>query len=93
MAVGNSEPLAAGVVPAPRRSERVQAQLFATLLRRDIKTMQRKVVQAELTLRNRCEAADYVEPPERLVTVRERLAEARRMLGAWRIRTGRASAR
>lgn len=78
----DGEPLPANVIPLPRRSERVQAQLFATLLRRDIATMKRKVAQAESAWEQRCESDGYVEPPKRLVVVRERLCEARRMLSA-----------
>lgn len=76
------ESLTANIIPFSRRSERVQAQLFAKLLRRDIETMTRKVTKAESTWQRRCEAAGYVEPPKRLVIVRERLTEARRMLTA-----------
>jgi len=63
-------------------SERVQAQLFAKALRRDIETMKRKVTKAEAAWQRRCAADGYVDPPKRLVVVRERLAEARRMLSA-----------
>jgi hypothetical protein len=64
------------------RSERVQAQLFAKALRRDIDAMKRKVTKAESAWQQRCAAEGYVDPPKRLVVVRERLAEARRMLSA-----------
>lgn len=74
--------MTANVIPVSRRSERVQAQLFAKLLRRDIETMKRKVVKAESAWQKRCESQGYVEPPTRLVIVRERLTEARRMLSA-----------
>jgi len=74
--------LTANVIPVSRRSERVQAQLFAKLLRRDIETMKRKVIKAESAWQKRCESEGYVEPPKRLVIVRERLTEARRMLSA-----------
>ena len=74
--------MTANVIPVSRRSERVQAQLFAKLLRRDIETMKRKVVKAESAWQKRCESEGYVEPPTRLVIVRERLTEARRMLSA-----------
>ncbi len=74
--------MTANVIPVSRRSERVQAQLFAKLLRRDIESMKRKVVKAELAWQKRCESEGYVEPPKRLVIVRERLTEARRMLSA-----------
>jgi hypothetical protein len=76
------EPLTASTGPLSRRSERVQAQLFAKLLRRDIEMMKRKVTKAESAWQKRCESEGYVEPPKRLVIVRERLTEARRMLSA-----------
>lgn len=78
----DDEPTTAGTGSVSRRSERVQAQLFAKLLRHDIETMKRKVTKAELTWQKRCESEGYVEPPTRLVIVRERLIEARRMLSA-----------
>ena len=74
--------MTANVIPVSRRSERVQAQLFAKLLRRDIEAMKRKVVKAESAWQKRCESEGYVEPPKRLIIVRERLTEARRMLSA-----------
>jgi len=52
------------------------------MLRREIATMARKVTNAESAWQRRCEAEGYVDPPERLALVRERLAEARRMLSA-----------
>lgn len=76
------EPLTANIIPITKRSERAQAQLFAKVLRRDIETMRRKVTKAETAWQRRCETEGYVEPPKRLVIVRERLAEARRMLSA-----------
>ncbi|WIM85793.1 hypothetical protein PT015_12600 [Candidatus Mycobacterium wuenschmannii] len=84
MAATNSsdDPLAGNVIPLTRRSEGAQAQLFAKLLRRDIETMKRKVAKAESAWERRCEADGYVDPPKRLVVVRERLTEARRMLSA-----------
>ncbi|HXS86399.1 MAG TPA: hypothetical protein VN741_12255 [Mycobacterium sp.] len=78
----DDEPVTANAIPLSRRSERVQAQLFAKLLRRDIESMKRKVVKAESAWQKRCESEGYVEPPKRLVIVRERLTEARRMLSA-----------
>lgn len=72
----------AKVIPLTRRSERVQAQLFAKMLRREIATMKRKVTNAESAWQRRCESEGYADPPERLVVVRERIAEARRMLNA-----------
>jgi hypothetical protein len=72
----------AEVIPLTRRSERVQAQLFAKMLRREIATMKRKVTNAESAWQRRCEAQGYVDPPERLALVRERIAEARRMLNS-----------
>jgi hypothetical protein len=78
----DDEPFTADIIPVSRRSESVQAQLFAKLLRRDIETMKRKVVKAESAWQKRCESEGYVDPPKRLVLVRERLTEARRMLSA-----------
>jgi hypothetical protein len=72
----------AKVIPLTRRSERVQAQLFAKILRREIATMKRKVTNAESAWQRRCESEGYVDPPERLAVVRKRISEARRMLNA-----------
>ena len=72
----------AEVIPLTRRSERVQAQLFAKMLRREIATMKKKVTNAESAWQRRCESEGYVDPPERLAVVRERIAEARRMLNS-----------
>jgi hypothetical protein len=72
----------AEVIPLTRRSERVQAQLFAKILRREIATMKRKVTNAETAWQRRCESEGYVDPPQRLAVMRERIAEARRMLKA-----------
>jgi hypothetical protein len=82
MAATDDKSLPTNVVPPAGRSERVQAQLFAKALRRDIETMKRKVTKAESAWQRRCAVDGYVEPPKRLVVVRERLAEARRMLTA-----------
>jgi hypothetical protein len=74
--------MSAKVIPLTRRCERAQAQLFAGLLRRDIASMKRKISKAESAWERRCESEGYVDPPKRLVIVRERLIEARRMLSA-----------
>ena len=73
---------AAKVIPLTRCSERVQAGVFAKMLRREIATMKRKATNAESAWQRRCESEGYVDPPERLVVVRERIAEAKRMLSA-----------
>ena len=73
-------PAVAEVIPFP--SERVQAQLFAEILRREITTMKRNVTNAESAWQRRCVSEGYVDPPERLAVVRERIVEARRMLKA-----------
>lgn len=78
----DDQPLTATTIPVSRPPERVQAQLFAKQLRSDIETMKRKVTTAESAWQKRCAAEGYIEPPKRLVIVRERLAEARRMLTA-----------
>jgi hypothetical protein len=72
----------ANVLPRTRRSERAQAQLFAKALRNDIASMTRKITKAESAWERRCESGGYVDPPKRLVIVRDRLSEARRMLNA-----------
>ena len=72
----------AEVIPLTRPSERVQAQLFAKMLRREIATMKRKVTNAESAWQRRCESEGCVDPPERLVVVRERVDEVERMLKA-----------
>jgi predicted transcriptional regulator len=72
----------ANVIPLTRRSERAQAQLFAKALRNDIASMTRKITKAESAWERRCESGGYVDPPKRLVIVRDRLSEARRMLNA-----------
>jgi hypothetical protein len=59
------------------------------MLRREIVTMMRKVTNAESAWQRRCESAGYVDPPERLAVVRERIAEARRMLKALNARLPR----
>lgn len=70
------------VIPLARRSERAQAQLFATALRHDIASLKRKITKAESAWERRCESEGYVDPPKRLVIVRQRLSEMRRMLSA-----------
>ncbi len=72
----------ASVIPLTRRSERAQAQLFAKELRHDIASMTRKITKAESAWERRCESGGYVDPPKRLVIVRDRVSEARRMLNA-----------
>jgi hypothetical protein len=72
----------ARVMPLTRRSERAQAQLFARALRHDIASLKRKITKAESAWERRCESEGYLDPPKRLVIVRERLSEMRRMLTA-----------
>jgi hypothetical protein len=72
----------AQVVPFTQPSERVQAQLFAKILRCEIAAMKRAVSNAESEWQRRCESEGYVDPPERLAVVRARITEARRMLNA-----------
>jgi hypothetical protein len=80
----------AEVIPLTQPSERVQAQLFANILRHEIAAMKRKVNNAESEWQRRCESEGYVDPPERLAVVRERITEARRMLTALDARFPRA---
>jgi hypothetical protein len=70
---------AAALTPS---SERAQAKRFAKILRRELAEMSEKVVAAEVEWHLRCEAEGYVEPPERLVIVQERVTEVERMLKA-----------
>ena len=72
----------AEVIPLTQPSERVQAELFAKMLRREIAAMKRNMTNAESEWQRRCESEGYVDPPERLAVVRERITEARRMLSA-----------
>jgi hypothetical protein len=76
------DPLTAMVIPLTWRSEQAQAAVFAGLLRRDIASMKRKVSKADAAWERRCASDGYIDPPKRLVMVRERLIEARRMLSA-----------
>jgi hypothetical protein len=78
----DGDPLTAKLIPLTRGSERAQAQLFAGLLRRDIASMKRKIILAESVWERRCESGGHLDPPKRLIIVRERLIEARRMLSA-----------
>ena len=80
----------AEVIPLTQPSERVQAQLFAELLRCEIAAMKRTVRNAKSEWQRRCESEGYVDPPEHLTVVRERIAEARRMLNALNARFPRA---
>ena len=80
----------AQVVPFTQPSERVQAQLFAELLRCEIAAMKRTVRNAKSEWQRRGESEGYVDPPEHLTVVRERIAEARRMLNALNARFPRA---
>jgi hypothetical protein len=82
VATGADDEVTANVIPVTRRPERAQAQLFARALRHDIASMKRKIIKAESAWERRCESEGYIDPPKRLVIVRERLSEARRMLSA-----------
>jgi hypothetical protein len=76
-----SDPLAE-VTPLSQPAERVQAALFAALLRSEVSAMRKSVAKAESEWQSRCDAEGYVEPPERLGVVQERIQEAVRMLDA-----------
>jgi hypothetical protein len=69
-------------IPVTQPSERAQAQLFAKILRREIATMKKKLTNAESAWQHRCESGGYVDPPQRLVVVRQRVAEATNMVDA-----------
>jgi hypothetical protein len=81
----------AGTAPLPQPSDRVQAKRFAKILRSELAEMNEKLVAAEGDWNLRCESEGYVEPPERLVLVRERVVEIERMLKALRARLRRAT--
>lgn len=72
----------AEVIALSQPAERVQASLFNAILHDEVATMTKKLAKAEANWRSRCGADGYVDPPERLVLVRQRLAEAVRMLDA-----------
>jgi hypothetical protein len=72
----------AKVIPLTQPSERAQAKRFAKILRRELAEMSEKVVAAEVEWHLRCESEGYVDPPQRLVVVRERVDEVERMLKA-----------
>lgn len=74
------------VVEALPSNDRRQAEEFAALLRREVAHLEEAVVRAEGRWQRRCETWGYVDPPERLLVVRGRLAEATRMLRALRRR-------
>jgi hypothetical protein len=78
------------VTPSSQSAERVQASLFAALLRGEIAAMNKNVTKAEADWRRRCAAEGDVDPPERLVIVRQRMEEAVRMLDALNARYPRA---
>jgi hypothetical protein len=63
-------------------SERAQAKRFAKILRRELNEMREKLVAAEVEWHLRCESEGYVDPPERLERMRERVTEVERMLKA-----------
>ena len=80
----------AEVIALAQPPERVQAELFAELLRCEIAAMKKTVRNAKSEWRRRCESDGYVDPPERLALMRERITEARRMLNALNARVPRA---
>lgn len=65
-----------------QRPDRAQAKHFANILRRELNELNEKVVAAEVEWHLRCESEGYVDPPKRLVLIRERTAELERMLKA-----------
>ena len=69
-------------LPSLKPSEQAQAQLFAKILRREVATLNKKVTNGESDWQRRCESEGYVDPPERLAVIRERIAEAKNMLAA-----------
>jgi hypothetical protein len=67
-------------------SERAQAKRFAKILRSELNEMNEKLVAAEVEWHLRCESEGAGDPPQRLVAIRERVAEVERMLKALRAR-------
>jgi hypothetical protein len=72
----------AEVTPLSQPAERVQAALFAALLRSEVSAMRKSVAKAESEWQSRCDAEGYVDPPDRFGVVQERIKEAVRMLDA-----------
>ncbi len=70
------------VMPLTQPAERVQAQLFAEILGHQVVEMSQKVETGETKWRSRCETGGYVDPPERLMVVRDRIEEVQKMLQA-----------
>lgn len=75
------EPLAV-VTPLSQPAERIQASLFAALLRDEVSVLSSSIAKAEAEWQSRCDAGGYVDPPERLGVVKARIDEAVRMLDA-----------
>jgi hypothetical protein len=73
-------------MPMMRSCERVQAQMFIDILRREVAELNKSVVKAETRWRHRCEAEGDVDPPERLMLVRGRIEEVIGMLDAFKSR-------
>jgi hypothetical protein len=48
----------------------------------EIATMKKKATNVESEWQHRCESEGYVDPPERLAVIEERIAEAKSMLAA-----------
>jgi hypothetical protein len=71
---------AAAAVTQP--SERAQAKRFAKILRCELTELNEKLVAVEVEWHLRCESEGDVDPPQRLVIVRERVTEIERMLKA-----------
>jgi hypothetical protein len=72
----------AEAIPPTQSSERAQARLFAEILRRQVTEMNKNVAKAETQWQRRCEAQGQLDPPERLVIVRERIEKVEKMLEA-----------
>jgi hypothetical protein len=72
----------ATVIPLSQPSERAQAELFVTILRREVKATTKVVAKAEGDWRRRRDAGDDVDPPARLVALRQRVADAEQMIKA-----------
>jgi hypothetical protein len=77
----------------PTQARSVKLESVAALIDNCLSTiavMKRNLSNAESDWQRRCESEGYVDPPERLAVVRERITEARRMLNALNARFPRA---
>jgi hypothetical protein len=68
--------------PIVRPAEQAQALEFKKALRRELSAMKAEAAKAEALWRSRCDAEGLSDPPERLVAIRGRITDVRRMINA-----------